>query len=237
MAKAPDPATTVRELVDKFTARVRHNVEVHLETLATDLYKAFEDPDAKGKVDPKRAIVQLARAMGKTDAGDPRSEHFTRLLSAVRMLDEAVTLRAILDGLGRGAAMEATRVAVMVVDGEMLRPFSDFGFSTGPRPSDVELESSPPLARAIGERLRVSLSKGRELPAFMHVPAGSSGLAIPVAVGGEVVALLYAEGPERGAEKGPAPVWTEHVEVLSRHAAARLEAVTSRRTVEVFSTT
>jgi hypothetical protein len=133
--------------------------------------------------------------------------------------------------------MEATRVAVMVVDGEMLRAFSDFGFSVGPRPSDVALDAAPQLARAIAERLRVSLSKGKELPAFMHVPSGAAGLAIPVAVGGEVVALIYAEGPDRAAEKGPAPAWTEHVEVLTRHAAARLEAVTSRRTAEVFSTT
>jgi hypothetical protein len=236
-SKASDAKATVRELVDKFVSRVRHNTEVHLETLATDLYKAFEDSDAKGKVDPKRAIVQIARAIGKAETGEPRADHFTRLLSAVRMLDEAVTLRAILEGLGRGAAMEATRVAVMVVEGEMLRAFSDFGFPAGQRPSDVALDSAPQLARAIVERLRVSVTKGKELPAFMHVAAGASGLAMPVTVGGEVVALIFAEGPDRAGEKGPAPAWTEHVEVLTRHAAARLEAVTSRRTVEVFSTT
>ena len=41
-------------------ARVRHNVDVQLETLAGDLYKTFEDPS--GKVDGKKAIAQIAQA-------------------------------------------------------------------------------------------------------------------------------------------------------------------------------
>jgi hypothetical protein len=207
-----------------------------LETLATDLYKTFEDPEGSGKADPKRAIAQIARATAKAEAADGRTEHLTRLLTAMRMLDEATTLRGILEGLGRGTAMEATRVAVLLVDGEMLRPFGDFGFAVGPRPSDVALETTPMLARAVTERMRMSLGAARanDLPQFMRQSAGASGLAIPVIIGGDVVALLYAEGPDRPEGTG-APVWTEHVEVLSRHAAARLEALTSRRTVEVFN--
>ena len=227
---------SVRDAVDKFAARVRQNVDSHLEALAADLY-AIANPDGSGKADVKRALAQIARATFSGDAATNRFEQFTRLLSAMRMLDEATSLRGILEGLGRGAAMEATRVAVMLVDGEMLRPFGDFGFAIGPRPADAEICSAPLLARAVGERVKVSLSGARsvDLPPFMRQSAGALGLAIPVVLGGEVVALLYAEGPERGSNGANAPVWTEHVEVLSRHAAARLEAVTSRRTVEVFN--
>jgi hypothetical protein len=37
-----------------------------------------------------------------------------------------------------------------------------------------------------------------------------------------------------GAQPGE-PVWAQHVEVLVRHASARLETVTSLRTVEVLA--
>lgn len=229
---------SVREIVDKFTARVRHNIDVHLETLATEIYEALEDPEGTGKVDAKRAVAQIARASARVDAAEARTEVFTRLVTAIRMIDEAATLRGILEGLGRGAAMEAARVAVMLIDGDVLRPFADFGFASGARPADLRLDEAPLVARAIHERLRISLASARssELPPFMRQAPGAAGLATPVIVGGDVVALLYAEGPARAAEGTAGPVWMEHVEVLSRHAAARLEAVTSRRTVEVMNT-
>lgn len=234
-AKSPAGVASVRDLVDKFTARVRQNLEAQLETLATDLYKALEDPG--GKVDAKKAIAEIVKASKGDQEG--KADQLTRLLSALRMLDEATSLRALLEGLGRGAAMEATRVAVLLVDGEMLRPFGDFGFAVGPRPVDSPLDASPPLARAVQERIRMPLAQVRsaDLPQFMRQPVGSAGIAIPVVVGGEVVSLLYAEGPEKAPDGASVPVWTEHVEILTRYASARLEAVTSRRTVEVFNTT
>ncbi len=239
-AKPKPPASgppSVREIVDRFAGRVRQTLDAHLESLATELYEAFEDPEGTGKVDAKRAVAQIARAAARIDAAEGRADAFTRLLAAFRMLDEATTLRGILEGLGRGAAMEAARVAVMLIDGEVLRPFGEFGFAAGVRPSELRLDEAPLVARAGRERLRISLAtaRGSELPPFMRSAAGAAGLASPVIVGGEVVALLFADGPTRAPEGAAAPVWMEHVEVIGRHAAARLEAVTSRRTVEVMN--
>jgi hypothetical protein len=222
-----------KDLVDKFVARLRTSIDTQLETLAGDLYKAFEDPS--GKVDGKKAISQIAKAMGNGEPDD-RGEHITRVLSVVRTLDEANSLRGLLEGLGRGGAMEATRVLVLLVDGDMLRPFGDFGVAVGTRPTDVPLDASPILARAVRERIRVTLAGARnaDLPPFMKQSTGIGSLAVPVVVGGEVVSLIYAEGPAGDETHGPG--WMEYVEVLSRHAAARLEAITSRRTVEVMGT-
>jgi hypothetical protein len=50
-----------------------------------------------------------------------------------------------------------------------------------------------------------------------------------------VVAVLFAEGPERVAGQTATSVWMEHIEVLVRHASSRLENITSRRTVEVLT--
>jgi hypothetical protein len=76
-----------------------------------------------------------------------------------------------------------------------------------------------------------------DLPAFMRPPAGQAGLIAPLAVAREVVAVLYAEGAERRSEHEEAAVWAEEVELLVRHAAARLENVTSERTVAALTRT
>jgi hypothetical protein len=67
--------------------------------------------------------------------------------------------------------------------------------------------------------------------------SGNSALVVPVIVAGAVVAILFAEGPERVAGQTATSVWIEHIEVLVRHAASRLENITSRRTVEVLTST
>jgi hypothetical protein len=158
----------------------------------------------------------------------------------MRLLDEAESLRAILDALARGVSAEASRTAVMLVDGGTVRRFADFGYSVGPRPSDVPVDSFSALSRAVNERQRVQLSAAAasfsgDVPAFLRPSTGHSGLVIPVVVGGNVVSLVYAEGPDR-LSSPHASVWIEAIELLVRHASSRLENVTSRRTVEVLST-
>ena len=72
----------------------------------------------------------------------------------------------------------------------------------------------------------------------MRAMSGNTGLVVPIIVAGAVVAMLYAEGPDRPSgqtAQTPASLWIEHVEVLVRHASSRLENVTSRRTVEVLT--
>jgi hypothetical protein len=72
-------------------------------------------------------------------------------------------------------------------------------------------------------------------PAFMRVTPGHTGLVVPIIVGGDVVAVLYADDVGRPEEQEDAPVWTEEVDLLVRHASVRLENVTSIRTVEVLT--
>jgi hypothetical protein len=158
----------------------------------------------------------------------------------MRLQDEATTLRGIIEALARGASGEAARVTVLLVDGDTLRAFSDFGYGLGARPADVPIDSYAALARTVSDKQRLVLSTqqaGRlpDVPAFMRAGSGNAGLVVPLIVAGSVVALLYAEGPERQAGQASTSLWTEHVEVLVRHASSRLENVTSRRTVEVLT--
>ena len=101
------------------------------------------------------------------------------------------------------------------------------------------MESFSALARAVTEKQRIALSAAAasfsgDVPAFLRPATGHSGLVIPVVVGGNVVSLVYAEGPDR-LSSPHGSVWIEAIELLVRHASSRLENVTSRRTVEVLS--
>jgi hypothetical protein len=165
----------------------------------------------------------------------------TRIITSIRRLDEASTLRGILDALAEGASAEAAAAAVLIVSAGNLQTYRHHGFEPGRAPIDLPVESSPVLTNVVTFRQAAmvqpaGLTPDPLLPGFMRVQAGRVGLAIPLVVGKEVVALVYAEGPERAAGEPGEPVWTEQVEVLVRHAAARLENVTSMRTVEVLST-
>jgi hypothetical protein len=107
-------------------------------------------------------------------------------------------------------------------------------------PVDLPADASPTLANAIALRQTTTVPPVGDrppahVPAFMRVAASQVGLILPLVLGRQVVALVYAEGADRQAHETNEPVWTEQVEVLVRHAAARLENVTSQRTVEVLT--
>jgi hypothetical protein len=74
-------------------------------------------------------------------------------------------------------------------------------------------------------------------PGFETLPADRMGLAVPVIVGGRVVAVVYAdavsiEGHQRHVPSG----WPELIEVLARHAGRCLEALTSQKTTPRIAT-
>jgi hypothetical protein len=201
----------VRDVVERFLARVRQRTDAELEALAGELRQA---------------------------ADRARHDLISRVVTATRRLDEATSLRGILDALADGAAAEATRLAVLLVDEETLRAYRHHGFHPGATPVDVPLAASRTLSRAVAERRPMVLPTvdEREIPALTGArAAGHSGLLLPVVVQRAVVALVYAEGPDHEGPEDGAPVWREQVEVLVRHASARLENVTSQRTVEVLT--
>jgi hypothetical protein len=234
------PATgrpRVKEAVERFVARVRHNIDVHLETLSTDLVRALEEDG--GKVSSDR-LADLARAASTIQTQEGKLDMLAKLVAAIRAQDEATTLKGILDALARGASGEATRVSVLLADHQTLRAFGDYGYTGGARPADVPVDSYPAVARVLHDKQRLTLvqtpgARLPDVPPFMRAVSGNSGIVIPVIVAGLVVALIYAEGPERQGGQQTTSIWMEHVEVLVRHASSRLENLTSRRTVEVLT--
>jgi hypothetical protein len=225
-----------REAIDRFLDRVRQDTDTRLQTLASDLLRIVEGEGPTSRVDMERAAVEIARAVAR-GGEHARRELVGRIVAAMRRLDEATTLRGILDALADGASEEAARVAVLLVDATMLRNYRHHGFGPGLSPTDVPFESAPIVAGAIEMQQPATVPARAEsrLPAFMRVPAGHVGQVIPLVVDRQVVAVVYVEGPVRADGHAGEPVWAEQVEVLVRHASARLESVTSQRTVEVLS--
>ena len=208
-----------------------------METLGADLVKAIEEEG--GKVSSER-LTELAKAASTLQTQEGKIDMLAKLVAALRLQDEASTLKGILDALARGASSEAARVSVLLVDRNTLRAFGDYGYTGGAKPADVPVDTYSALNKVVLERQRLLLAAvpgGRlpEVPPFMRAMSGNSGVVIPVIVAASVVALLYAEGTERQPDQTASSLWMEHVEVLVRHASSRLENITSRRTVEVLT--
>ena len=93
----PNPSRPrVKEAVERFVARVRHNIDVHLETLATDLVRALEDEGGKVALD---RLSDLANSASTLQAQEGKLDILAKLVGAMRLQDEASTLRGILDGV------------------------------------------------------------------------------------------------------------------------------------------
>ena len=100
----------------------------------------------------------LAKSASTLQAQEGKLDLLAKLVGAMRLQDEATTLRGILDALARGASGEAARVAVLLVDGDTLRSFAEFGYGVGARPADLPVDSFAALARTVADKQRLVLA-------------------------------------------------------------------------------
>ena len=174
-----------------------------------------------------------------------------RLAEAVRSIGRGKSLSEILDTLVTCAGREATRAGVWLVRGGGFRSWRAVGFGDAidheQRGQSVELSFDGAGVIADAARTNEAASgDGPGAPRFAALPPGRMGFAVPIAMSGQVVAVLYAdqgnvaglgttnhEPGTTNAEPGtlnPEPssvVWPDTLEVLTRYAARCLEAVTA----------
>lgn len=169
---------------------------------------------------------------------DARVDTLERLLGAVRRIDESMTLTGILEALAEGAAAQTSRVALLLVDGDVLKPWVTHGYASGHGPHEIVIGSSGLLTATVALKqtsfVKPLIAREITTPSFMHVPVGHTGLVVPLVVGGDVVAVLYADDVGRDEVREDAPVWTEELDLLVRHSAIRLENLTTARTNEAL---
>jgi hypothetical protein len=118
---------------------------------------------------------------------------------------------------------------VFLVKGDRLRDWRTVGFdfpSETPR-LEIYVDESGPMAEAVRSGEGVSPRAQNSVPEFARTDEAREPAAWPVAVGGSVVAVLYADGPV--ADKSEEPYWPAFLDVLARHAGRVLEGITVRQ--------
>jgi len=148
------------------------------------------------------------------------------LLDGVRWLGRAQSLSEILDTLARCAAREARRAAVLTVRGGRMRGWRFIGFEHLDQKATVDVPLDD--ARVIASAVRANaVTSGQQGPSFAELRAGASCVALPIALAGEVVAVLYADEGSGSLESRVRS--TERLEILARYAARGIEALTAFR--------
>jgi hypothetical protein len=224
------------------TTRLEHDalvIEQRVIAIAAD-----ESDRARTLVAEEAAAAAVAAERGQEEAearGRVREREagmaaVARLLESVRLLDGATALSEVLDALADAAAREASRAALMVVRNDRLIGWRLSGF--GARDAQAKaLQLALDEAGVVAAAVRTAQPAGTDgheaaAPTFAELPRDRMALAVPVIVGGRVVAVVYADGVADGDRTPTTPSdWPEIVELLARHAARCLESLTIRKTV------
>jgi hypothetical protein len=158
-----------------------------------------------------------------------------RILSAIGALDGARSLTQVLSTLLASAAAEAPRVALFVMHGRELKAWKAAGFDEDPSSLHIDLEEGGLLADVLRGREPVVTSEGEgpHAPAFARLPHGRAAIGVPLLVGEQPVAVLYADDAGDGESQAPAS-WPEAVQILSRHASVNLAHLTAARAADAM---
>ena len=193
--------------------------------------------------DQTRALTEKARqaqvaALEKARAAQRQAQLETvqRILGSVHAMSTAGSLSDTLTALLSAASAEAPRAALLLVNGSVLQGWRSSGF-TGPSPASVQLslDECPLFAEALrsGEPAAVEDGDASAAPAFAALAFHAEALALPIVLGGETVAMLYADSGEDAGRDVPA-TWRETLQILSRHASACLAHLTAVRTAQAL---
>ena len=231
-ARAEGRDVAAREIRQQVESELKQTMQDQLAAADTRMKAALADSEARAS-----EAVKTSVAAARVRERELEMVGVTRLLESIRALDGASSLSEVLDALATSAAKEAARAAVVVLRGDRIQGWKMSGF--GPRDSqpksiDLPLAEAGVIGMAIGAARVVSTRDGHAAaagPGFEPLAEDRMGLAVPVIVGGRVVAVVYADGVSMNGHELPVPSgWPEVIEVLTRHAGRCLEALTTQKT-------
>jgi hypothetical protein len=208
---------------------------------ADALAEAREQSLEQQRVAEERAAADRQQIEAATHAGDAGASD--RLADAIRTLDRCRSLSEILDTLASCAAREATRAAVLVVAADRFRGWRFIGFDPSfddAKRIDLASEEAGVLGEAARSGLPARVGNGILLPSFVpHTECEP--FAIPLVLSGQTVAVLYAELENEKAEgpgqkpEGKRQQAEGSLEIIARHAARCLEAITAFNTIRLLT--
>ena len=235
---ASEEVARLRAEIERLAADGHHATEEAGRRAREEAEQSFALERARTSLESEQAVQSTVIA-ALADERQVQMQSVERVLGVIRLLDAGQSLTEILAALADGAAAEAPRVALLTVQGDRVRSWRLVGF--GPEASTVDLErgSAGVVARAIEQQdiaFAEPAAPGHVIPpgpGFTALPPDRSGIAVPIFVGGAPVAVLYADDVTDAALAKPAS-WPEAIEIMTRHAALRLEDLTAVRTAQAL---
>jgi hypothetical protein len=226
---------SVNELVEHALANERQTGEEKLRVALESSRDALEQALTEAQQRADQAVKDAVTA-ARVRERELELAAISRLLESVRGLDGASSLSEVLDALGQATAREASRTAVLVLRSERLLGWKLSGFGARdaqPKLVDLALAEAGVIGVAVASA-RSATTRDSEAaapgPGFAPLPDDRMGLGVPVIVGGRVVAVVYADGvADNGDDKLVPSGWPEVIEILTRHAARCLEALTVQK--------
>jgi hypothetical protein len=230
-------ATEIEKIRESAAAEV-HKIR---ETAVGDLEATIAARLAIAAGETERRIAEaLERA--RTDHDQTVLAQTASLANGIRSLDEAQSLSEVLDILAECAGRSVERAAVLVVKENRLNGWRFWGFdSTVKSAKSIELALDEAGLPGAVVRTGVAVSRAAvepgasderqpALPPFAQDAGTRHALALPLTVGGAVVAVLYADSP-RDDMPSASSRWPAVLDMLVRHASRTLEAMTVQRAV------
>lgn len=249
-----------RPAFDALAERLREDIARHLNTATAELTRTAAQLAAQAEVAHATAVEQasrdawadaeratserLAASLAAVEARARANFHAAELLASerlaeeIRTIDAARSLTEVLSALAAAAGVEAVRAAIFLVEGPTLRSWRFVGFDPSPDANGrLEWSSTEEdvLAAAVLSG-RLALADDNSLhasPPFAALPPGRPVMAAPLLLNDEVVAVLYADQGSAGDMEQES--WRPILEVLARHAARALEAITAYRLVQALT--
>jgi transcriptional regulator with GAF, ATPase, and Fis domain len=184
------------------------------------------------------AQTALEAARATTNGYQADLDALARLRASIRALDDAPSLSGVLERLAEGAAGEAERVALLITRKGHYVGWRLAGFGAAPSsPGSIEIAPSEAtlLQRACEQGSAVYedgdlIDADTALPPFAQDQKVRAAVAMPITVGGDAVAVLYADCTRTDGVDGRT-TWPAALEVLVAHASRGLEARTLQRAV------
>src|SRR5260221_115378 len=195
----------LRQALDALSTRLHAEVDRQVQTAFDELAASMPPPP-----EPTPAAPPSRAEAGASE----------RLVGAITRIGQARSLTEILETLVTQVGLEAQRVGVFLVRGNRLVSCRLGAFEgTGVDGTiDLALGEAGVLAAAVRDNATVTDATGDNAPSFAKPAA--EGVAVPIALSGEVVAVLYAD-------HGVTESWRGTAEVLTRSGARCLEVRTA----------
>ena len=185
------------------TERLRGDIDLQVQRAVAELVAAAPRDRDMSDVPSITGDVDIVVAAARQEAHASRA----RLADAVRSLEGARSLTEILDTLVSCARTDASRADVWLIRGGRLHQWRSPESSGADHVPARLLDEPGPIAEAARTNA---------------VGSAEGAIAVPIAIAGSAVAVLYAELGTENLELS-----THNVELLTRYAARCLEALTA----------